>query len=331
MTNEPYQTDASASALALPAKVAVERLAVRSGERVAVVHNGPQAEIAAAIAAAAESHGAEVRLVEFVAPARHGMEPSAEIAELLLWSNAGFGVTSASLSHTQARLNACKAGARFASMPLLTADIFARTLPVDYDWMSSAGAAIAELMSSADSARVTSPEGTDVTLSLAGREGRNDDGNYSTPGAFGNLPAGEGYIAPVENAGEGTIVFDGSLTGYGVLDEPIAVHIKDGAVIGAEGAAADYLLATLEAAGPTGKTVAEFAIGTNPAAKIVGIVLEDEKVLGTAHIAFGTSAGIGGTNQSTIHIDGIMQHPTVDIGGTRVLENEQLLVVEARA
>ena len=311
-----------------PANVCADRLGIKPGERVAVLHNGPEAAIATAIAEAVAEREAEVQIVEFPPPPRSGVEPPPEVAELLRSADAAFGVTSASLSHTRARIDACAAGLRFASMPMLTPEIFVRTLPVDYEWMSGAGASLARLLTDADTCRLTSAQGTDAVLSLSGRGGRNDDGDLRAPGAFGNLPAGEGYIAPVETAGEGTLVFDGALTGYGMLDEPLTVTIAGGSIVDATGPAADFLLSSLDGATPSGsgRRLAELGIGTNPAAKIIGIVLEDEKVLGTAHIAFGTSTGIGGANQSTIHLDGIMRSPTLRIGDTLVLEGGKLLV-----
>jgi leucyl aminopeptidase (aminopeptidase T) len=317
--------------LSEPAEVCVDRLGVREGERVAVLHNGPQAPIAEAIAAAARRRGAAVDVLEFEAMARSGVEPPSEVGALLRAADAGFGVTSVSLSHTRARIDACAEGLRFASMPLLTPEIFARTLPVDYPWMSAAGAELARLLTEADECTLHSAEGTDLTLSLAGRSGRNDDGDLRAPGAFGNLPAGEGYIAPLEDAGTGTIVFDGAVTGCGVLHEPLRVRVSDGVLVDAEGPAAGVLLSTLDSAGPSGRRVAELGIGTNPAARIIGVVLEDEKVLGTAHIAFGTSTGLGGANQSSVHVDGIIRRPTVRIGSTTVLEDGRLLVASARA
>jgi leucyl aminopeptidase (aminopeptidase T) len=310
------------------ANVSADRLGIKAGERVAVLHNGPQAIIATAIAEAVGKREAEVQILEFPAPPRSGVEPPAEVAELLRTTDAAFGVTSVSLSHTRARIDACAAGLRFASMPMLTPEIFVRTLPVDYDWVSGAGASLARLLTEADTCRLTCAQGTDAVLSLSGRDGRNDDGDLRAPGAFGNLPAGEGYIAPVETAGEGTLVFDGALTGYGMLDEPLIVTIGDGSVVDATGPAAEFLLSQLDGATPSGsgRRVAELGIGTNPAATVIGVVLEDEKVLGTAHVAFGTSTGIGGANQSTIHLDGIMRSPTLRIGETLVLEGGRLLV-----
>jgi leucyl aminopeptidase (aminopeptidase T) len=231
-----------------------------------------------------------------------------------------------SLSHTRARVAATAAGARIASLPSVTEAMFRRAIPVDYEFVTRAGAAIADLITRADSVRITSPAGTDLTLVVRGRDGRNDDGDLRAPGAFGNLPAGEGYVAPVETEGDGVIVFDGSVAGFGPLDEPLTVELAAGRLVAASGAAASWLEATLDAGGPDGRSVAELGIGSNPAATLTGVVLEDEKICGTAHIAFGSSAGIGGVVQAAVHIDAIMLTPTIEIAGTVVADGGRLLV-----
>ena len=80
------------------------------------------------------------------------------------------------------------------------------------------------------------------------------------------------------------------------------------------------MLATLNAAGELGTNLAELGIGTNEAATVTGNILEDEKILGSVHIAFGASAGIGGTVTVPVHLDSVVLEPTLDIGGTRVIE-----------
>jgi leucyl aminopeptidase (aminopeptidase T) len=170
-------------------------------------------------------------------------------------------------------------------------------------------------LTAAATCRITSPAGTDVTLTLAGRTAISDDGNLRATGAFGNLPAGEGFISPIETAGEGTIVFDGSIGGYGLLEEPLWVTLSGGRIVEAGGAAAPWLLSTLDAGGEHGRSIAELGIGTNPAARLSGNILEDEKVKGTIHLAFGTSASIGGVNVSSVHIDGMVLRPTVELDG----------------
>jgi leucyl aminopeptidase (aminopeptidase T) len=303
-----------------------DRLGVAAGERVVVLHNPPQAAIARLIAAACEARQAAVEVVEFATLSRHGEAPPADVEAAIARADACVGATERSLSHTAARRSATEAGTRFASMPGITEAIFHRAVPADYDAMTRDGAAIAALLTEADEVRITSAQGTDLTLSVRGRSGLNDDGDLRAAGAFGNLPAGEGYIAPVEDAGEGVLVVDGSLAGHGRLTDPLEIQLSGGRLVRASGEVGARLESALDAGGPLGRHVAEFAVGTNPAATVVGNILEDEKVRGTCHVAFGSSAGIGGVNQAGVHLDAVLLEPTVHIGGTLVVEAGRLVL-----
>jgi leucyl aminopeptidase (aminopeptidase T) len=314
------------SDLAAAASLAVDCLGVQAGERVAVISNPAQERIAAALAEAARDRGAEVAATEFAPLSRNGVEPPDEVTAAMARADALLLATATSLSHTRARRAACERGARVASLPTVTEEVFARALPVDYARMSVAGAELARRLSAASTCRLSSPLGTELTLSLEGRGGRNDDGDLRAPGAFGNLPAGEGYIAPREDAGTGTLVVDGSLAGWGLLGEPLELRLEDGALRSASGPAGEWLLETLDAGGPEGRLVAELGIGTNPSAQICGVILEDEKVCGTAHVAFGSSAGIGGAIQTSVHIDAVLLGPRVEIDGVAVADGGELLV-----
>jgi len=199
-------------------------------------------------------------------------------------------------------------------------------MPIDYAELKRTSEWLAARLTSASSARVTSPAGTDIVLHLNGRVGHSDDGNLQQPGAFGNLPAGEGYVAPLETVGDGMIVIDGSLAGYGLLPSPLRITVKDGRAVEADTDAGEWLLQTLDSGGEHGRSLAELGIGTNPAAVVTGNVLEDEKVIGTAHLAFGTSAGLGGVNVAGVHIDGVVLRPTVELDRERVLEDGRLLL-----
>jgi leucyl aminopeptidase (aminopeptidase T) len=306
------------------AELAVAQLGVAPGERVAVLHNAPQAEIAAALAAAARAAQAEVTVAGFPTLERHGVEPPDEVARAIAAADVCFAATDTSLSHTQARLAGTARGGRFASLPTVTEDIFCRVIPVDYVEMTRRGAAIAALITQVDEIRITSPQGTDARLVVRGRDGRNDDGDLRAPGAFGNLPAGEAYVAPVEVEGEGVLVFDGSVAGFGLLEEPMTVELAGGRLVSASGEAGAWLERYLDSA--DGRTVAELGIGTNPAATLTGIVLEDEKIMGTAHVAFGSSAGIGGVVQAGVHVDSVMLEPTIEIDGHTVVSGGRLLL-----
>lgn len=256
-----------------------------------------------------------MRLLEYPALSRDGEEPPATVAEAMLEASVVFALTSHSLSHTRARLAATARGARVAGMSGLTEGTFAEALPIDYALLRARSSELAARLTSADSCRIASVAGTELTLSLAGRSAVSDDGQLQVPGAFGNLPAGEAYIAPLETIGTGTVVFDGALADYGLLREPLKVQLEAGRAIAAEGEAADWLLATLDGGGEHGRSIAELGIGSNPGARLCGLIAIDEKAAGTAHLAFGTSASFGGANQAAVHLDGILRQPTIELDG----------------
>lgn len=316
----------SSAALDGAAAVTVERLGVDGDDALLIVYNPELAPIADALASAARDRAGSVRALEFPPTSRNGEEPPADVAAAMADASAIAIVTKYSLSHTNARLAATRNGARVASLPGITEEMFGRTIPIDYDYLETRGRSLAAQLTEAELCRITAPGGTDVEISLRGREGRSDDGDLRAAGAFGNMPAGEAYIAPFEQEGRGTIVFDGSLASWGLLEEPLSVSFAGGRAVSTEGGgAAEWLAETLDAGGANGRVIAELGIGTNPGAKITGVILEDEKVEGTIHLAFGTNTGIGGQNESSVHIDGLVRDPTVELDGRVIMRDGRLV------
>lgn len=309
-----------------PATAAIKCLGIAPTDFVLVVFNDAQRSIAASLAAAARRRTRAVTELEFATLSRHGEEPPPEVAEAMARADVVFAPTSRSLTQTQARIEATKRGVRIATLPMITDETFARALPVDYTELKRKGDWLAARLTAASTARVSSAAGTQIVLELDGRTGGSDDGNLQRRGMFGNLPAGEAYIAPHENAGNGVIVFDGSLAGHGPLASPLRITIRDGRAVDADTTVGNWLLDTLDSGGEHGRSLAELGIGTNSAAILTGNVLEDEKAIGTAHLAFGTSAGLGGVNDAGVHIDGIVLRPTVELDGELVLDDGRLLV-----
>lgn len=211
-------------------------------------------------------------------------------------------------------------------MPQITEDMLERTMAADYKEVQRRSRALADALTRGSEVRITSPEGTDLVLGIEGREGISDDGDLTAPASFGNLPAGEGFIAPVEKSTNGVIAFDGSVFPVGLLDEPIVVRIEDGYAVEFSGPQAEAWRATMEPYGPEAFAVAELGIGTNEAAELTGNVLEDEKIMGTIHVAFGDNHTFGGTVRVSSHQDGIVKVPTLTIDGRAYVESGRLLV-----
>jgi leucyl aminopeptidase (aminopeptidase T) len=202
-------------------------------------------------------------------------------------------------------------------MPGVTEDMLARVMALDFDAMVARSRAVADLLDRGGSARITCPRGSDLHLDLSGRAGLADDGRLTDPGAFGNLPCGEGFIAPA--GGEGTMVA-ASLASLGLTDEPAVLTVRDGRIVDGQGGLGPAFLERLRAHGEAGTNLAELGVGTNDGARLGGNVLEDEKILGTIHVAFGASAGIGGTVSVPIHLDAVVLDASLVIDGIPVLE-----------
>jgi leucyl aminopeptidase (aminopeptidase T) len=225
--------------------------------------------------------------------------------------------TTRSLSHTRARKRASDSGARGATLPGVTEDTLARTMVVDFEQMAARSRAVAQLLDQAETAHVTCPLGTDLRLELTGRGGVADDGDLTARGAFGNLPAGEGFISP--SSGEGTLIAS-SLASLGLTSEPARLTVSDGQLVAAEDGLGPEYYRRVDAHGDLGRNLAELGVGTNDAARLTGSVLEDEKILGTVHVAFGSSAGIGGMVSAPIHLDVVVLDASLHVGSTQVLD-----------
>ena len=299
-------------------------LGVKPDEDVLVVADPASRALGEALHAGALAAGADATLALIAERPTHGAEPPRVVAAALAAADVFIAPTTKSLSHTQARKAATEAGVRGATLPGATAELLARVMAVDLPTLRERSRAIAQRLDEADHARVTCPRGTEFDVDLTGRRGIPDDGDLSQPGAFGNLPCGEGFIAPA--GGSGVIVAScvGSL---GLADPPMEFEVTDGRLTAArDEASEEFLEHLLGAGGEQGTNLAELGVGTNDRATLIGNVLEDEKVLGTVHVAFGASAAIGGTVSVPVHEDVVIVDATLRIGGETVLEGGRMVV-----
>jgi leucyl aminopeptidase (aminopeptidase T) len=301
-------------------------LGVKAGEEVLVIVDPPKLPIGQALREEARRAGADSVLAVMDEREIDGGEPPRSLAAALAACDVYIAPTTRSLSHTVARNRASEAGARGATMPGVSAEMLARVMAVDFGRMAARSRAVATLLDRGVKARVTCPRGSDAVFDLSGRRGIPDDGELQHPGAFGNLPCGEGFIAPL--SGEGQIVA-ASIGSLGISDEPARLNIRDSQLVDAEGGLGPELLTRLRRRGEQGTNLAELGVGTNDRARLTGDVLEDEKILGTVHVAFGASAAIGGTVSVEIHLDVVVLEASLEIDGRVVLEEGQFVLDEA--
>ena len=308
------------------AQVAVNNcLAVKKGESVLVITDLPERKIGYALWEAAKEAGSEAMLLEILPRSSNGEEPPEAVAKFMKDFDVLMIPTSKSMSHTKARRDACEAGARCATLPGILEDTMQRTLNADYHEIAKRSIKLAEIVSQGRVAKVTTPAGTDITMSLEGRECHADTGLVHNPGDFSNLPAGEAYIAPVEGSANGIIMVDGAMVGK--VKTPIKIVVKDGFATQITGdRSAEELEKILEPFGQPGRNIAELGIGTNHKAQIVGSVLEDEKVMGTVHMALGDNKSMGGNVSVPSHLDGILLKPTLWIDDKKIMEDGELKI-----
>ncbi len=298
-------------------------LGIKSDEGVLIVTDDAMLDVAAEVEKAAKELSDEVMVARMKPRTRHAEEPPAAIASAMKAGDVVLIPTSKSLSHTDARKRACESGARIASMPGITmAMLRSGGMTADYGVVKKISESIAKRLTEAEGIRIASEAGTDFEASLTGRKGFADTGIFTEKGAFGNLPAGEGFIAPVEGESKGKLVFDGSFAREGLVKRPIKLVVEAGRVVGKASSEeiGEYLRYE------NADNVAEIGLGTNPKASLIGIVLEDEKVLGTVHVAIGDNHTFGGLTKADVHLDGVMRSPTVWLDGEEIMRKGRLLI-----
>jgi leucyl aminopeptidase (aminopeptidase T) len=312
------------------ARVAVvDCAAVKPSDSVLVITDTKLQRVGNALFEAALEQTDNAAIITILPRKSHAEEPPEAVAELMKHYDVLFIPTWRSMSHTDARRNACKLGARCATLPCILEETFQRALKADYERIAALSSKMADLISNASEARVTTPAGTDLTFSLEGRKGLADTGLIRNPGTFTNLPAGEAYAAPVEGTSNGVVVIDGAIADTGILSPSdfIRVEVANGyATKITGGKSAEYLLSIIESHGKEARNVAELGIGTNHEAKLIGSILEDEKVLGTVHIAFGDNKSMGGNISVGSHLDAILLKPSLYFDGASVMLDGEIVV-----
>ncbi len=310
-----------------PARNTLACLNIRKGEKFLIITDINKLSIAWALFDAAEETGANVQLVRIPIAGTHGTEPPDPLPEYMKKFDAIIAPMTMSISHTTARREACEAGVRAATMlPGILEETFTRSMNADYETIDELGKKLISHLDKAKQVKITSTAGTDISFEITGRKLINDNGLIINPGDFGNLPAGEVFLAPVEGSGNGVLVVDGSMAGIGITEEPLTITFKNGYAIKYEGYKADQLMKLLEPHGKDANNLAEFGIGTNHEAILCGSILEDEKVKGTIHLAIGNNESMGGSVSVKSHLDGIIKHPSFWLDDKQLMKDGNFLI-----
>ncbi|MFX0144970.1 MAG: aminopeptidase [Candidatus Hodarchaeota archaeon] len=196
---------------------------------------------------------------------------------------------------------------------------------IDYRAMVKNANKLAGLLENAKMAHVSTINGTDIVVHIEDR-GFSTDVQITQEPYLANLPCGEIWCGPIETQGDGIIVCNGSIGDIGKVKKPLKITVKNGKIIELKSKDNKLIkkVKRLINLDEQASIIGELGIGLNPGAKLSGIILEDEKALNTAHIAFGNNTDMqGGQNTSITHRDFLFYKPTIKItykdGSTKTL------------
>jgi len=302
-------------------------LSVQKGETVLIVTDTDRPRtITQALAYSAMSAGAEVVVVTMEPQEIGGQEPPAPVAAAMAAAQVVINQSTQSLTHTAAVREAMRRGARIANLRNMTEEMMViGGIRADYRQVRRVTEKLARLLTEADAIRMTTPEGTDITMRSRGRVAIAQTGFVTKPGELSGLPDGEATLAPLEGATEGVAVAPYIADSLGLITEPFRMEIAKGRIThvtgGRQAVELRQLLTQHDEAGYN--AASQFALGTNPACRVMPNTREVSKKLGTAHFAIGDNISLGGQSKSSFHIDFVFLCPTVHLDGTCILKDGQ--------
>lgn len=304
-------------------------LQVQPEEEVLIVADDKQKEsLVDAFFIAGSLLGAKTGKVIFPAVSKQNEEPMRFVAESLKGVQASVVLPKVSITHVEAIRQARKQGTRFLVCSGLDERMMTGAVNADYEKLRYLTNRFVQLFESAEHVRVVCAKGTDVTFSIKGRPTMSVDGICNEPGQWNFAPAGTTATAPLEGTTNGTIVFDGSLAPFGLVEEPVVLHVVDGMIQEIKGGrTAQEFASLLESYRDKNVyNIAEIGVGTNEKAELSGKLIEDERILGAFHVGIGKSLNIGGTVDAPFHTDGIILKPDVYIDGKLVVQAGKILI-----
>ena len=308
-------------------KVVRTTAAVKPGERVLVITDEDRPpEIARALADAARRVGAEASVVLIPAGGPPGGEPPPDVAIAMGTHDVVLAPTTRSMFHADATRDAAALGVRVVS--LTNCGITTLTtggIEADFESLEGRCLGVADQLTAARDLEVSGAAGTVLRASLEGRSGIANTAMCRNRGEVTGCPTIEAFIAPVEGSAEGILVIDGS-TPFGLLQAPIEITVEAGLATEIRGGPnSDPLIRALDGTGHrASRALAEFALGLNPLARVVGNLIDDEGAYGSGHFALGNNTNMGGSNWAPTHIDMVYMRPTVHLDGRMVMRDGEL-------
>lgn len=218
---------------------------------------------------------------------------------------------------------------RVANMPGVERVHFEKWINLPYDDLAIKTERVASALLKARKAEVITEAGTHIEIPLAGWVSgavEAETGLLTEPGLWGNLPAGEAFAVPALRKANGTIVVDGSIPNL-LIKQPLTIKVEKGRATDMQPEKCEEcrtLSRSFKESGSNSRVLVEFGIGTNNQIRTVqGSTIADEKIMGTVHFGFGSSAGFGGSIEADNHDDVVVLKPTVLLDGIPLIREGQ--------
>lgn len=310
----------------------VECAGIRAGEQVLILtDDGLQAGVCDVFRDAVERREGEATIVQMRRQEVARSQPSPVAAAGITGADVVIELTTQFVQHSEARQTGQRNGLRY----LFVGDIDEAMLAgpgavyADFHALAPRIERISERITAADTVRLTTEAGTDITLSAAERPGRALTGLATKPGEFGAPPCLEAGVIPVRGSAEGIIIVDAYCVELGLIDEPFTVRVTNGRAERISGSPQAEELAKIlrDTGSPHAFEVCELGIGMNDAAMMIDNVTSAESCYGTAHIAVGTTPADPGIDivHAGIHVDMVFRAPTIEIDGETLMRDGQLV------
>jgi aminopeptidase len=192
--------------------------------------------------------------------------------------------------------------------------------------VSERQAKLAAFLTTIEELHLTTPAGTDLRLGVRGRVWINCDGKQ-------NVPDGEVFTAPHEDAVDGVVLFDFPAVHRGRQVEGVRLTFRAGRIVAASAQKGEEYLIQMLDQDAGARTLGEIGIGCNYSiTRHTRNTLFDEKIGGTFHLAPGSAyPESGGTNKSALHWDmvaDLRKGGRIEADGQVISENGRFLKLD---
>jgi leucyl aminopeptidase (aminopeptidase T) len=199
---------------------------------------------------------------------------------------------------------------------------------VDYEKMQELGKKLASVLEKSKKAKITDPDGTDLSFALESRkahiyDGVIDDEDVKMGATFTTLPSGTVSVAPVETSANGILASNVPYPQAGVLVRKMSLRFENGKLTSLDGDKNFEVIKRMCEKGTGDKNrIGWLSLGLNPKASL-GFA-NNQIVLGTATVGLGLNKELGGLNDSDWALPVTLAKPTVKLDERTIVKQGEL-------